>query len=344
VGSAICGAAPNSIAFIIGRAIAGLGAGGVQSGIIVIIVFAVPLHKRPQYQGFFGAIFGISSVLGPLVGGAFTTSVTWRWCFYINLPLGGVVIVFVFFLLHIPNRPETKIPFKDKLRQLNALGLLALVPGVVCLCLALQWGGTTYTWRNGRIIALLVLSFVLLIAFVLIQCWKPDQATVPPRIFMQRSIASGFWVSCCAGAHQTLFIYYLPVWFQAIDGNSAVQSGIHTLPMVLALVFASILTGILTSRIGYYVPFLIFGICITSVGAGLLTTLGIHTAVGQWVGYQILYGYGVGSSSQAPNMAAQTVFPRNEVSIGISVILFRPDALRRHLRFGRTERPRQSAG
>lgn len=79
------------------------------------------------------------------MGGAFTTSVTWRWCFYINLPLGGVVMVFVFFLLHIPDRPETKIPLKDKLRQLNALGLLPLIPGVVCLCLALQWGGTTYT-------------------------------------------------------------------------------------------------------------------------------------------------------------------------------------------------------
>ncbi|TVY33835.1 Efflux pump, partial [Lachnellula subtilissima] len=289
---------------------------------IVIIVFAVPLHKRPQYQGFFGAIFGIASVLRPLLGGTFTTSVTWRWCFYINLPLGGVVIVFVFFLLHIPDRPETKIPFKDKLQQLNTMGFLTLVSAVVCLCLALQWGGTIYTWRKVRIIALLVLSFVLLITFGLIQCWKPDQATVPPRFFMQRSIASGFWVSCCAGAHQTLFIYYLPVWFQAIDSNSAVESGIHILPMVLALVFASILTGILTSRIGYYMPFLIFGICITSVGAGLLTTLGIHTAMGQRVGYQILYGYGVGSYSQAPNMAAQTVLPRSEVSIGISVILF----------------------
>lgn len=120
----------------------------------------------------------------------------------------------------------------------------------------------------------------------------------------------------------TILVYYLPVWFQAIDGNSAVESGIHILPMVLALVLASILTGILTARIGYYMPFLIFGICITAVGAGLLTTLGISTAVGQWVGYQILYGYGMGSSVQAPNMAAQTVLPRNEVSIGISVLFF----------------------
>lgn len=94
-------------------------------------------------------MFGVASVSGPLVGGAFTTNVTWRWCFYLNLPLGGVVMVFIFFLLQVPDRPNTKIPFKDKLRQLNALGLLALLPGVVCLCLALQWGGTTYAVSFG---------------------------------------------------------------------------------------------------------------------------------------------------------------------------------------------------
>ena len=163
---------------------------------------------------------------------------------------------------------------------------------------------------------------------------------MPPRIFVQRSIASAFWVSCCIGAHQTLFrkrsisaeiplranartpVYYLPVRFQAIAGNSAVESGIHLLPMVLSLVVASILTGILTTRVGYYMPFLIFGICVTAVGAGLLTTLSISTVVGQWIGYQIVYGYGLGCSFQAPNMAAQTVLPRNEVSIGAALMLF----------------------
>jgi MFS family permease len=117
-------------------------------------------------------------------------------------------------------------------------------------------------------------------------------------------------------------VYFLPIWFQAIDGNLAVESGIHLLPMVLSLVVASILTGLLTTRIGYYMPFLIFGICFTAVGAGLLTTLSINTLVGKWIGYQILYGYGLGSSSQAPNMAAQTVLPCNEVSIGVSLMLF----------------------
>jgi MFS family permease len=117
-------------------------------------------------------------------------------------------------------------------------------------------------------------------------------------------------------------VYFLPVWFQAIKGDSAVQSGIHLLPMVLAIVVASIFTGVSTSRVGYYTPFLIFGICLSAIGAGLLTTLGVNTTVGQWVGFQILYGFGLGCSSQAPNVAAQTVLPREEVSIGVSLVFF----------------------
>ena len=111
---------------------------------MVVIVYALPLHKRPKVQGCFGAVFGLSSIAGPLVGGAFTTKATWRWCFYLNLPLGAIVLILVPFLLKIPDRPNTKLPLKDKLRQLNALGMLTLLPGVVCLCLVLQWGGTTY--------------------------------------------------------------------------------------------------------------------------------------------------------------------------------------------------------
>ncbi|KAE8409755.1 major facilitator superfamily domain-containing protein [Aspergillus pseudonomiae] len=321
-GSALCGAAPNSVTFILGRAIAGLGGGGILSGVIVVIVYAVPLHKRPKYQGIFGAVFAISSVTGPLVGGAFTTNVTWRWCFYINLPLGGVVLVLVSLLLQVPDRPGLRIPLKDKLRQLNILGLLALLPGVICLCLALQWGGTTYTWSEARIIALLVLAFVLLIVFFLIQIWKPEQAILPPRIFAQRSIASGFCTSSCLGAHMNLFVYYLPIWFQAIKGVSAVDSGIHLLPMLIPVVAASIITGQLVSLIGFYTPFMIFGVCLTAIGTGLLTTLGINTSEGKWIGFQIIYGFGIGCCSQAPNLAAQTVLARKDVAIGASLMFF----------------------
>jgi len=117
-------------------------------------------------------------------------------------------------------------------------------------------------------------------------------------------------------------VYYLPIWFQAIKGDSAIASGIHLLPQVIALVLASILTGILTTKIGYYTPFLLLGICITAIGAGLLTTLQINTTKAQWIGFQIIYGFGFGACIQAPNMAAQTVLPKEEVSIGASLMLF----------------------
>ncbi|KAH3109383.1 hypothetical protein KXW57_006984 [Aspergillus fumigatus] len=322
VGSALCGAAPNSIGFILGRAIAGLGSGGIFAGALTVIVYALPLHKRPKYQGAFGAVFGVASVAGPLVGGAFTTNVTWRWCFYINLPLGAVFIATTLLFFEIPDHQNAPKPLKGKLRQLNGLGVLTIMPGVVCLCLALQWGGSQYAWGEGRIVALLVLTFLCLIAFVLIQVWKPEQATLPPRVFLQRSIASGFWASCCFGAHMIVFVIYLPLWFQVIDGVSAVDSGIRLLPMLLSLVVASILTGGLVSRIGYYTPFLMLGIVLSSIGAGLLTTLGVHTSSAKWIGFQVLYGFGLGTCNQIPNMAAQTVLPREQVAIGASLMFF----------------------
>ncbi|KAK3685117.1 putative MFS aflatoxin efflux pump [Podospora appendiculata] len=322
VGSAVCGAAPSSVAFIVGRAIAGLGSAGIMSGVIVIIVYAVPLHKRPLYQGLFGAVFGVSSVIGPLLGGAFTSHLTWRWCFYINLPFGAAAILLIILILKIPDRDTTKLPLKKKILQLDLLGTSALLPGTICLLLALQWGGFTYPWNNGRIIALLVLAGVLLIAFVGVQIVKPDTATIEAHIIKQRSIAAGVWSTVCIGANMMIFVYFIPLWFQAIKGISAIDSGIRLLPMVLPLVFSSIFTGVSIGRIGYYTPFMIVGNCIMIVGAGLLTTFQVDTDQPKWVGYQVLYGWGLGMTFQAPNLAAQTVLSTKDVPIGSALIFF----------------------
>ncbi|KAI0407363.1 major facilitator superfamily domain-containing protein [Xylaria palmicola] len=322
VGSAVCGAAPNSVAFILGRAIQGVGSAGIFAGCIVVVVYAVPLHRRPFWQGMGGAVFGVSSILGPLVGGAFTSNVTWRWCFYINLPFGGVALAIIALVLRVPDREETRLPTRAKLSQLDAAGTLAILPAVVSLILALQWGGLTYPWSDRRIIALLTLGIFLGIVFILVQALLPATATIPPRIFKQRSILAGFWATVTLGSQLIIFIYFLPIWFQAIQGVSAVDSGIRLLPTTLAVVVASISNGIFITKIGYYTPTMIAGTILLSIGAGLLTTLQLDTGMPKWVGYQVLYGFGQGLCFQAPNLAAQTVLPRKDVSIGASLMFF----------------------
>ncbi|RHZ45562.1 putative MFS aflatoxin efflux pump [Aspergillus thermomutatus] len=315
VGSVVCGAAPNSTAFIVGRALAGIGAAGIFAGSVVCVVYAVPLEKRPKIQGLFGAVFGLASIVGPLVGGAFTSKVTWRWCFYINLPFGGLAMVAIAFCLKVPDRNTTKVSWTEKLKQLDVPGICCLIPGVVCLVLALQWGGQTYAWNNARIIALLALMGVLLLGFVIVQILLTRTATIPPRIFRRRSIFAGAWATLC-------IVYFLPIWFQSIKGVSAVDSGLRLLPLMLSMVVASIFSGITTPKIGYYTPFAIIGSCIMAIGAGLLTTLQISTGQGKWIGYQILYGFGMGMCFQQPNLAAQTVLPRKDVPVGIAVMFF----------------------
>lgn len=158
----------------------------------------------------------------------------------------------IFFVLTVPDRETTKLPWKAKLSQLDIVGTGLLMPGVICLLLALQWGGLTYAWNSPRIIALLTLASVLLVGFVAVQILMPNTATVPPRIFVQRSILAGFYATTCIGSQMMIFVYFLPIWFQAIQGISAVDSGIRLLPMVLPMVAASIITGVLVARIGYY--------------------------------------------------------------------------------------------
>ena len=210
IGSAVCGAAPNSPAFIIGRAIAGLGAAGIFSGAILIIANTVPLQKRPTYTGLIGGMYGIASVAGPLLGGAFTDNVSWRWCFYINLPLGAATLAFIIFFYNPTIRAQKlDVSLKAKLEQFDILGLVAFLPMIVCLLLALQWGGSEYDWSNARIIALLVLAGVLLFAFIGIQLWKKDNGTIPPRLIKQRSIMSGALFSFALGAAFFIFVYYL---------------------------------------------------------------------------------------------------------------------------------------
>lgn len=225
------------------------------------------------------------------------------------------------FILKSSSPRNANLPIRQQIAQLDPFGLACFLPSIVCLLLALQWGGSTYAWSDGRIIALLVLFAFLITVFIAIQILKPDTATVPPRVFKQRSIAAGFWYSICTGGSMIVLVYFLPLWFQAIQGVSAVDSGIRNIPMVLSLVTASIAAGITVSKLGYYTPFMILGTVMMSIGSGLITTFQTNSGPGVWIGYQVLFGLGLGVGMQQSNIAAQTVLAPRDVPTGVSVML-----------------------
>lgn len=322
IGSIVCATAPSSHALIVGRVITGIGGAGTTSGALLLITFLVPLQARPKWTGGIGAVFGLASILGPVVGG-YLTSVTWRWCFWLNVPIGAVSLVLLTFLC--PDRaPPSKrgATWKERILQLDPLGFALLAPSVVCLLFALQLGGVKLAWNSGAIIALFVVFAVFAVAFIAAQIWRGDNATVPPRILRQRSMLAGALANTGIGSLLVLYSFYLPIWFQVIQGKSPQASGLSLLGFLLSNVFAVIIGGILTSKIGYFTPFMMAGGALIIVGSGLVTTWQPTTGAGKWIGFQIVLGAGLGLTLQQPNLAAQTVLSRADVSIGLSVLQF----------------------
>ncbi|KAJ5143534.1 uncharacterized protein N7515_002321 [Penicillium bovifimosum] len=322
IGSLVCAVTPTSVGLICGRAIAGLGAAGLFSGSILIISKSVPLVKRPMYTGLLGSMFGVANVAGPLMGGAFTDHLTWRWCFYINLPIGAVTFLFVLAFFPNPKAILKKNTFKEQIKELDLIGSFFFLPAIISLLLALQWGGTRYAWSNGRIIGLFVVFGVLGLIFIGTQIWAGDRATVPPRLIKNRNVWGSAWYAAALGAAFFVLTYYLPIWFQSIKGATALKSGLMNLPLIIAVVVCSILAGGLVTACGYYTPFMIASAIIMTIGAGLLTTLETDSNHSKWIGYQALFGIGLGLGMQQPIIVAQTALKPADVPSGTAIVMF----------------------
>lgn len=323
VGSLICGVANSSTTLIVGRAIAGVGGAGIASGAYTIIAFSAPPQQRPAYTGILGATYSIASVIGPLLGGVFTDDLTWRWCFYINLPIGGVAAAVIFFFFKTPKaaRPQPASP-KEKFLQMDIPGTFIIMAAVICYLLAMQWGGTTKPWSDGSVIGVLVAFALLVIIFIGIEWYSGDRALLQFRLLNDRTVAATCaFVFTVSGAFFIL-LYYLPIYFQSTRNVSAAKSGIDNLPLVLGAGIFTVVSGILITVTGYYIPIMIFGSVVASVGTGLIYTLTITSGSGKWIGYQALVGIGLGLIFQIPVIVNQSVVKPQDLSTITAMTLF----------------------
>lgn len=294
IGSLVCALSPSSRALIAGRAIAGAGASGIFAGGLVILTTVIPLHRRAIWTGTMNSTFIIASIIGPIIGGALTQHVTWRWCFYLNLPTGGFAAVVVLFTFYTKSAATENASLNKKLKSLDGVGFVLFAAAVTMLLLAIQLGGTSdrYAWNSSTIIGLFVGFAVVMPIFVAWQLHMNEYALIPVEIFARRNVILIYCSAFFSNGPFQCIIYWLPIWFQAILGLSPTSSGLRYLPTVISDVLTSLIGSIIVSFLGTWNPFLIAGTAFISVGGGLLTTLTPTISAGHWIGYQIFGGIG----------------------------------------------------
>ncbi|KAK3997528.1 major facilitator superfamily-domain-containing protein [Cladorrhinum sp. PSN332] len=323
MGSLVCGAAPNSKTLVVGRAIAGIGAAGIGSGAYTIIAFAAEPKKRPVFTGILGTAYGVAAVIGPLLGGAFADHISWRWCFYINLPIGGLsaLIILLFFRTPTGAKP-VEAPLWEKILQMDLVGTAIIMGGVICYILALQYGGQAMAWSSPTVIGLIIGFILIFILFGVWEYYNGERSMIVPRIFCQRPVWVGSVYALLFAGSYFIIIYYLPLYFQSIGNTSPTESGVRNLPLILSVVVATIIAGAVVSSNGHAVPIAAGGAALATVAAGLLYTLDIGTETGKWVGYQILGGFAWGAAFQVPIIIGQSTAAPDDMSSVTAIILF----------------------
>lgn len=323
LGSLICGVAPTSTALVVGRAIAGIGAAGVSSGTYILIAFAARTERRPVFVGIFGLCFGIASVVGPLIGGAFTDYVSWRWCFYVNLPIGGLSALLILICYHTPSWAKpAEASWPGKLLQMDPLGTVLALGAIIAYILAMQYGGQAEPWNSSKVIGLLVGFVFIAAAFAAWEIYADERAIMLPRLMKQRVVwFNATWAFLLIGAYFTI-VYYLPVYFQSIDSLSPTASGVRSLPLILTTSVAIIVLGMTIKYFGSY-TMLVMAFCaaLAAVAIGLMMTFDIGTSVGREVGYQLLAGLALDFPFQLPVIHGQTQCKPEDLAVVTAIIV-----------------------
>lgn len=313
VGSALCGAAQDMPQLIAFRALQGLGGGGLIVLSMAIVGDLVPPRERGRYQGLFGAVFGTTSVLGPLLGGLFTQHLSWRWVFYINLPVGIVALAVIATVLHIPRRRTKHV--------IDYLGTFLIASVATCLVLVASLGGTTWAWASPQITGLAVLGALLAVAFVAVER-RAAEPVLPLKLFRVRTFTLSAVISFIIGFAMFGAMTYLPTFLQVVHGITPTMSGVHMLPMVAGMLLSSTGSGQIVSRTGRWKVFPIAGTAVTTLGLLLLHRLDTGSSTAEMSAYFFVLGFGLGLVMQVLVLIVQNAVPYEDLGVATSGATF----------------------
>ena len=314
-GSLLCGLSQTMTQLILFRGFQGIGAGVMMANAFIVVGDLFPPAERGKYQGMMTGVFGISSVIGPTLGGFITDNLSWNWVFWVNIPFG--LVIFALFIFFFPNfRPNKEKP------RIDYKGIVTLILAVVPMMLALTWAGVEYAWISAPIIGLFVFSAAMTGVFVVAE-GRAKEPIIPLGLFKNNIVSVSSIIIFLTGVGMFGGIIFVPLYFQGVLGASATASGSFLTPMMLGLVFGALISGQVLSRAGgHYRIQGVFGIAVMAVGMGLLGTMGVETSYARAVAYIVVMGLGLGISMPLYTIAVQNAVPYAVMGVATSTTAF----------------------